>query len=479
MQVGMRAYNALDFDHLLSLTVELFEKHPFILKRYQERYRHLLIDEYQDTNPVQYRLTELLTGTENSLTVVGDDDQSIYGFRGADVSLIQNFQNAEVIKLEQNYRSTNTILRSANAVIKNNTARHEKSLWSNKGDGLPINVFVAPSDELEADAIAHRVATLKNEKNLRWSDIAILYRSNSISSLIEIALLKYQWLDEGRYRQGIPFQVFGGTEFFDKKEVKDIAAYLKVWLNPKDQEALLRIINFPRRGIGETSLDLLTSLSRTHNRPLIDLLEEADSLPLPAKAKEGIRAFLKTRERSLFNFQKEAPAQALELLIQEINYERAIHEEVKSDKMRDLKWDNVQKLVDALERYPSQQTDPLSRLRDFVSSISLNEHTFDKQSQMGNTVSLMTFHSAKGLEFPACFLVAMEDHLLPHERSTTKEALEEERRLMYVALTRAKSILTISMARQRKRLGKEMPSRPSRFLFEIPKELLQTTRWDI
>ena len=297
LQVSLRAYNALDFDHLLSLTVELFEKHPLVLARYQQRYQYLLIDEYQDTNPVQYRLTELLMGSQNSLTVVGDDDQSIYGFRGADVSLIQNFQKAEVIKLQQNYRSTNSILKAANAVIKNNTARHEKSLWSDRGEGELIQVFVAPSDELEADAIAHRIARLKTEKNLRWSDIAILYRSNSLSTSVELSLLKYQWQDGERYRKGIPYQVFGGTEFYDKKEVKDIAAYLKVLLNPKDQESLLRIINFPRRGIGETSLDYLTSLSRSQNRPLLEILQETHTLP--SKALSGIASFLKMRERAL------------------------------------------------------------------------------------------------------------------------------------------------------------------------------------
>jgi DNA helicase II / ATP-dependent DNA helicase PcrA len=484
---SMRAYNAVDFDHLLGLTVELFEKFPDVLDKYQERYHYIMIDEYQDTNPIQYRLASLLSSKYHHLCVVGDDDQSIYGWRGADVKNILDFKEATVIKLEQNYRSTNTILRAANAVIGNNAQRHNKVLWSEKGDGKTIEVFFSPTDVDEAEAVAKRIVKAKETFGLKWRDIAILYRSNALSRQFEIALMKTAWKHEDKWVLGIPYEVFGGTEFFERKEVKDLCAYLRIIANPSDQEALLRIINQPRRGIGEDSLDVLTNYNRQEGKPLWNVLKEVpnqnssiEHLEISAKAKKGIESFLEIVEEAKDRFNKNPLGESLQWLVDKIDYKKAVKEEVKSQQMRDFKWENVQEFISALSEFEQQNIPAEEKtLEAFLSNMTLNNqiiHSTQNQFK-DDKVNLLTFHSAKGLEFPVCFLVGMEDHIIPHEKSMKDTGLEEERRLMYVAITRARDHLTISMAKQRKRLGKEMPSRPSRFLFEIPKELLQMTDW--
>lgn len=475
LQDSMRAYNAVDFDHLLTLTVDLFEKHPSILHEYQERFRFIMIDEYQDTNPVQFKLAALLSSKYNNLCVVGDDDQAIYGWRGAEVKNILSFDQATVIKLEQNYRSTNTILKAANAVISHNRERHEKALWSQKGEGLPIEVFVAPNEKDEAEAVAARISKLKSQ-GIPFNEIAILYRSNALSRAMEIALMKQPWLQEGEWQSGIPFQVYGGTEFYERREVKDLLAYLKVILNPLDQEALLRIINQPRRGIGEKALDAMTSHSRLSKIPLWEVFKQPKDIELSEKAKNGLHEFVSTLEEARIRFQKGALSETLKWLIEKINFKKAIEEDVKSDKMRQFKWENVESFIQSLADH---EKNPKPSLKEFVSNmaldIQLDEWSGEKNSE--DKVHLMTFHSAKGLEFEACFLIGIEDHIIPHEKSLKGNGIEEERRLMYVALTRAKTHLTLSMVKERKRLGKEAVSRPSRFMHEIPKELLLPKAW--
>ena len=274
LQASMRAYNAVDFDHLLTLCVELFETFPQVLERYQERYRYIMIDEYQDTNPIQYRLASLLAAKHNNLCVVGDDDQSIYGWRGAEIKNILDFSQGEVVKLEQNYRSTNTILKAANTIIGNNQERHRKNLWSEKGEGDLIEIFHAPNEVDEAQYVIKRIVKLKEQRGLQWRDIAILYRSNALSRQFEHALMRQAWKNGDQWIQGIPYEVHGGMEFYERKEIKDLCAYLRVIVNPLDQEALLRIINQPRRGIGENSLDLLTKNNRQNQKSLWDVLKE-------------------------------------------------------------------------------------------------------------------------------------------------------------------------------------------------------------
>lgn len=489
LQASMRAYNAVDFDNLLGLTVELFEKFPEILDKYQEKYRYIMIDEYQDTNPIQYRLASLLAAKYNHLCVVGDDDQSIYGWRGADVKNILLFDQATVIKLEQNYRSTTTILSAANAVIKNNQQRHDKALWSDKGEGESIEVFHAPNELEEAQAVIKRMIKLKETKGLKWKDMAILYRSNALSRQFEVALMKHTWNKDGQWIQGIPYEVVGGVEFYERREVKDLCAYLRLIVNPADQEALLRIINQPRRGIGEETLDLLTSYNRKQHISLWEVLNGVvcrDSslmhLGICSKAHKGLEDFIFTLEEAKEKFEKEPLADTLQWLIERIDYQRAIKEEVKSQQMRDFKNENVQEFVTSLaefEKNAQLHPEQEGSLASFVANMALDNQLMqaNKKRRHDDRVQLMTFHGSKGLEFPVCFLVGLEDHIIPHEKSLKETGLEEERRLMYVAITRARHHLILSMAQQRCRLGKESASRPSRFLFEIPKELLRVTDW--
>lgn len=485
LQASMRAYNAVDFDHLLLLTVELFEQFPQVLERYQERFRYIMIDEYQDTNPIQYQLAALLSKKYQNLCVVGDDDQSIYGWRGADINNILDFEDAKLIKLEQNYRSTNIILRAANEVIGHNQTRHAKVLWSTKGEGDLIEIFHAPNEIEEAQAIVKKLVKIKEAENLQWQDFALLYRSNALSRQLEMALMKHTWLQNGKWIQGIPYEVWGSTEFYERREVKDLCAYLRVLVNPLDQEALLRIINQPRRGIGEESLDRLTSFNRRTQVPLWDVLigvhtqnAAYSSIEISGSAAKGLASFIGILSEAKQRFANSSLTESLKWLIQEIDYLRAIKEEVKSQTMREMKWENVQEFVNSLSEYEKQAESKRS-LADFVANLTLNNPMATLQQNRGNEdrVKLMTFHSAKGLEFPVCFLVGIEDHIIPHEKSVAETGVEEERRLMYVAITRAKQRLIISMAKQRMRLGKETASRPSRFLFEIPKELIQVIDW--
>lgn len=492
LQNSLRAYNAVDFDHMLSLTVELFEKHPHILENYQDQYRYVMIDEYQDTNPIQYRLAELLAAKYQNLCVVGDDDQSIYGWRGADVQNILNFKNGKMIKLEQNYRSSNTILNAANAVIAQNKSRHLKKLWSNKGDGEKITLFFAPTEIDEAQGVVYRIAKMKETLNLQWKDFAILYRSNALSRCFEMELMKYTWKEKEEFKKeefirGIPYQIFGGEEFYERREIKDLTAYLRMIQNPQDQEAILRVINQPRRGIGEATLDQLTSYNRTNDIPLFDVLKavttdrEFGSFQIPTKAYEGLCTFIATIEEAKKRFKSDSLHETLKWLVEKINYKKAINEEVKSDQMRLFKWENVEGFVSLLSEYENDRiNDGFPSLQDFLSTLTLQNEWLTSKKKMAHEdkVSLMTFHSAKGLEFPVCFLVGVEDHIIPHEKSLKETGVEEERRLLYVAITRAMNYLTISMATRRKRMGKDCASQPSRFLFDIPKELLNLVKWD-
>ena len=475
---SLRAYNAVDFDHLLWLAVELLEQHPEVLARYQGRFQYVMIDEYQDTNPIQAKIAQLLTARSGNLCVVGDDDQSIYSWRGADVLNILRFENAEIITLDQNFRSTNTILRAANSVIEQNTKRHKKVLWSDKGEGASIEVFYAPTEAHEAEAVVNRLIQMKEEKKLNWGDCAILYRSNALARPIESALLRRPILTADNRYQRIPYQVYGGDEFYEHKEVKDLLAYLRVILNSNDHEALLRIINYPRRGIGEATLDILTQEHRSSGIALWQLLKERKkSLLIPERGQVGIEKFVKLIEWAKERFLSADLATAMQELIVKLHFHKAIFEEVKSDAMRKWKLQNIDELVNSIKEYQERSEKPL--LVEFLSTMVLGDESFrGKKNMEEDHLHLMTFHSAKGLEFRACFLIGLEDHLIPHEKSIQAGDVEEERRLLYVALTRAKEFLTLSMASSRKRMGSDTPSKPSRFLFEIPKELLRATRWD-
>ncbi len=478
LHASMRAFNAVDFDSLLSLTVELLENHPEILEKYQKHFRYVMIDEYQDTNPIQYKIAKLLSAKHNNLCVVGDDDQSIYGWRGAEIKNILTFESSHIVKLEQNYRSLPTILKAANTLIAHNNERHKKELYSKASDSEQITLFHAPTENDEAATVVQRMLHLKKIHNLRWRDFAILYRSNAISRPFEMALMQAMWQKNNEWRRGIPYQVFGGTELYERSEIKDLMAYLRFIANPQDEEALLRIVNVPRRGISDKTIHTLTEENRQKKIPLWDVMQKLTSHPeLQERAIKAVQNFVHLIQEAREDFSKKSLKTSLERLIEATNYKKAIEEDVKSEKMRIFKWENVQSCILALETYEQETNTP--SLQDFLSSTLLDQSKFPKKDKVlrEDRVNVMTFHSSKGLEFEATFLVALEDHIIPHEKSVGEDRLEEERRLMYVAITRAKKHLTLSMSRQRKRYGKDENSTPSRFLFEIPKELLRVVPW--
>ena len=477
---ALQAYNALDFDHILSMTVELLEKHPLIRKKYQERFQWILIDEYQDTNPIQDKLTHLLVGDTGNLCVVGDDDQSIYSFRGANVENILKFDADEKILLDQNYRSTNTILKAANAVIQHNSSRYEKNLWSEYGEGDRIAVFVAPDEQKEAEAVVHRIAKYKKDWNMKWSDFAILYRSNALSRNFEMALSRYTWFEGDQWNKGIPFEVFGGTSFISKKEIKDVAAYIKYLVNPLDEQSLLRIINLPRRGIGAQAIQNLKLYARENHIPLYRALDKVAmndaKIALPVKTVNSIQDFV-FAYRSALELLDNNATEAVRSLITSLNFEASFAEDVKSDKMQQVKKENLNFFMSSLGSLPSALTGK-AYLNEALAQFSLDEESFAKTKKKNpNAVSLMTLHSSKGLEFPVCFLTCVERDIIPHQRSMDNQ-VDEERRLMYVGITRAQKKLVLSMAQSRSRIGGKKAAEPSSFLHDIPKELLHVTHWN-
>ncbi|MBI5274735.1 MAG: UvrD-helicase domain-containing protein [Chlamydiales bacterium] len=480
---SLKTYNAVDFDGLISLTLDLFEQHHDILDRERKRFQYIMIDEYQDTNPQQYALAMKLCSYHHNLCVVGDDDQSIYGWRGAQVDHILHFSYDHLIKLEQNYRSTPNILNSANSVIKNNKSRYDKTLWSKQSPGNLLHVFHAPTEEDEADAIVTRLIDIKTKANLKWSDIAILYRSNNLSRIFETKLIQAVWQKGVDWVRGIPYQIVQGTEFYERAEVKDIVAYLKCIVNPKDQESLLRIINYPRRGISDQTLKSLTTYNRTHKIALWDVLisitkGQLSSLSLSSQAIQGISLFVSLMKEAMQRFDTTSFSDAFSWLIGVIGYKDLIMHEVKSEQAQAFKLENIETIKEMLTNY--QEDHPDHGLHEFLSDTMLDSDKYQrKKNQLFfDKLQLMTFHSAKGLEFEACFLVGLEDGILPHEKSMQDGSVEEERRLFYVALTRAKKYLSLSMCRSRKKYGKQVEANPSRFLFEIPKDLMKVTRFN-
>ncbi len=474
----MRAYNAVDFDSMLTLTLRLFQEHPEVLSACQNKFRYIMIDEYQDTNPVQFSIAQALSKKHGNLCVVGDDDQSIYGWRGAKVSHILEFKYDTLVKLEQNYRSTPRILTTANKVIANNRDRHDKELWSDKRTGNPIHIFHAPTDEGEAEAVVQRMLLMRRELTMRWSDMAILYRSNVLARPFEKVMMKTVWEGPNGYVRGIPYTISEGTEFYQRAEVKDFVAYLRVVSNPSDTEAVLRIINYPRRGISAQTLDKLTQYNRKAKRPLWDILQQVahglfEDVEISKQGGQGIRAFVSLIERAQGRFQTEAKHDAAKWLFAESGYKEAIIKDVKSEQAQQFRWENIKQCLDMIEEDPSDD------LHEFLATSMLDpaqKEQFTKKND--DRVQLMTFHSAKGLEFPACFLVCLEDHVLPHEKSLLETGIEEERRLLYVAITRAEKFLTMSMARKRLFRGKEVATNPSRFLHELPKDELKVGTWN-
>jgi DNA helicase-2/ATP-dependent DNA helicase PcrA len=472
-QTRLRLHNAVDFDDLIRLPIELFEGHPEVLARYRERFRHFLVDEFQDTSLQQYRLVRLLAQESRNLCVVGDDDQSIYSWRGANFENLQlfeqDFPGYLEIKLEQNYRSTARILAAANGLIRNNAARKPKTLWSSLGGGEPVTVVQPQDESREGEYIAGRIRAAALKERVPLSQFGVLVRTNSLTRALEEAFV----------RENLPYAVSGGMSFFQRAEVKDLLAYLRVIANPDDEVSLVRILNTPRRGIGRRTLEAAVETARARSCSLFGalsaLLAAADS-PLAEKAREPIAEFLELLEefRERFRKTKRQMAAAFRDLVTRIDYWG--HLVLDNPKAAVARWKlaNVESLVDSLAAYEQDPDNLDPSLYHYLNRVTLMSQE-DSQDQDGQQkVQLMTIHAAKGLEFDTVFVAAVEKDLIPHARAVEEgEAnYEEERRLFYVALTRARRRLTLSACRARRRRGELKDAEPSPFLEEIPRELL-------
>ncbi|HIE50163.1 MAG TPA: DNA helicase PcrA [Armatimonadetes bacterium] len=456
--------NALDFDDLILYTVRLFEEHPDVLATYQERFRYVLVDEYQDINHSQYRFLQLLAGKYRNLCVVGDDDQSIYGFRGADMRLILQFERdwpeAKIVKLEQNYRSTQRILEAANAVIAHNQGRRPKVLWTENPVGVPALLHEASNEHEEAFFVANTINALVRQ-GYAYADCAVLYRTHAQSRVFEDVLLNL----------AIPYRIVGGLRFYERKEIKDLLAYLRVLYNPADNMSLLRILNVPPRGIGSKTQSRLQRLAAELGGSLYEACvyatEEEVLSPTSARA---VRSFVRLLE-SLREEAEQLPlAELVDWVAERSGYLEALQAEHTLEAAARL--ENLQELVTVAREFEEQHED--SSLRAFLENMALISDV-DQLSTAANAVTLLTLHSAKGLEFPVVFIVGLEEGLFPHARSLDNgQELEEERRLCYVGMTRAKERLYLTYAWQRTLYGRTELSTPSRFLSEIPEEFLQT-----
>jgi len=451
--------NAMDFDDILMNTVHLFDSCPDVLEFYQRKFKYVLIDEYQDTNNLQYRFASMLAGGYKNFCVVGDDDQSIYRFRGATVENILSFENqypgCRVIKLEQNYRSSANILKAANAVISNNKNRKGKNLWCAGPEGDKINVIIAEDENEEAQRIASKMIALKSE-GFKWSDFAVLYRMNAQSNRIEYAFK----------RNGIPYKVVGGMRFFDRAEVKDMLSYLSVIHNPGDMLRLLRIVNTPSRGIGDKSLEKARSLSAALALPLIDIMRDAWKYPELRSAAPKMMQFAELIDELSELSKRVTPSELYDEVIEKSGYVQALMKKETAE--NESRIQNVKELKTSIVSYENQALEPT--LEGFLEEIALYTDLDNYDGEEDSAV-MMTIHSAKGLEFGAVFIAGAEEGIFPSFRSTSDEdELQEERRLCYVAITRAKQKLFVTCARHRMLFGHTTANRPSRFLNEIPEE---------
>ena len=474
-QKALRACNAVDFDDILMLSAQLLVEHVDLLNLWRKQFHYVMVDEYQDTNFAQYQILRLLCDEHRNLCVVGDDDQSIYGWRGAAPENILDFERdykgARVIKLEQNYRSTCNILAAANAVIDNNPRPHPKKLWSAAGAGAGIELLTCHDDEEEAKLVVQRIMTQRAETSDSLSSFAILYRTNAQSRPFEEQL---------RY-ENIPYVLIGGQQFFDRKEVKDALAYLRVIANPQDEVNLLRILNYPKRGIGENSAHALIETSARLHKSIWEILRHPQSLDhlgdKPLAAMQNFTALIvKFRQR----FRKSGnSAETFRQLIQEIGMEDDIWRSAENVEQGKRRLENLAEAVSAFAAYEGREPQPT--LEGFLEKVSLLDADEPNREEKENklrreAVVLMSLHASKGLEFPHVFLVGVEEETIPHCTADGEAAdLAEERRLLYVGITRAQKTLTLLHARHRKKFGRLRPRQPSRFLSEIPGELLQQT----
>ena len=466
-QETLQKNNALDFDDLIVKTVELFKNCPEILDSYQERFQYIMVDEYQDTNTAQFELVKLLAQKYRNLCVVGDDDQSIYKFRGANIRNILDFEKyfpeAKVIKLEQNYRSTQSILDAANAVISNNEGRKDKALWTDRGAGNKIHFRSFDNAYEEAEFIAEDICKKVKKEGAAYKDCAVLYRTNAQARLLE----------ERMIMEGVPYNVVGGTNFYARAEIKDILAYLKTVDNGRDEVAVRRILKVPKRGIGETTVEKLEDYAQMRDIGLYDAMELADEIMSLGKTAAKIRSFVQL----IRGFRKEAMtlsvAELIQHIVEKIGYADYLQDNYDED--GDDRLENVEELITKAVNYQETHEEP--NLTDFLAEVALVAE-IDNVAEDDNRVLLMTLHSAKGLEFPNVYLAGMEDGLFPSYMTIMSDDhsdIEEERRLAYVGITRAMNDLTITYARMRMTNGETKYNPLSRFVREIPEDLLDDT----
>ena len=472
---ALRACNAVDFDDLILLTLRLFKEHPDALAACRAKYRYVMVDEYQDTNAAQFQLVHALTSEHRNLCVVGDDDQSIYGWRGAEIANLLDFEKhfpeVKIIKLEQNYRSTSTVLNAANAVIKNNSGRRGKQLWSQKGIGAKILLFTFQDDEEEARTIVEEIEFVRQIRRVPWSDQAILFRTNIQSRPLETALRQ----------AGVRYHLIGGQSFFDRREVRDFLAYLKVFLNPNDDVSLLRIANVPARGLSDITMERLLAASQERKCPVFSAMKNpVVQATFLAKPRESIGAFVGFVEQTRAKLDEPGAPPAFgglrvwaERFLDETGYLNEIRRSEKDQETAENRVRNLKDLVATLDEDVDLSVSPAERLQQFLEELSLDSERAEEKEEVGDAVTLITIHSCKGLEFPHVYIVGLEDGLLPHSRSKVEGTLDEERRLFYVALTRAMQTLTISHCSGRKKYGQVMPCHPSPFLNELPAELVE------
>jgi DNA helicase-2/ATP-dependent DNA helicase PcrA len=463
-QKRLEAASAMDFDDLINVTIRIFQDHPEVLAHYRERWQHILVDEFQDTNAAQFELVRLLAAPEGNVCVVGDMDQSVYAFRGADYRNIVRFEeafpSAKLIVLEQNYRSTQKILSAANALIEHNVSRKPKNLWTEAGEGEPIVRYQADNEHDEAAFIATEIERLSEQEGHNYGDCAVFYRTNAQSRVIEEIFTRF----------GIPYRVIGGLRFYERREVKDLLAYLRVVVNPEDRVSLRRIINTPRRGIGDRTIAALEAHAAINGINLFEAIQVADQIQkVSTRALGGLGEFLRLIDE-LQRFVKQGAS--IRSLI-EVTWERSGYmAELEADRSIEAlgRVENLKELAGVAEEYSSAYPD--GTIDDFLARVSLVSEQ-DEYEEDAPTVSLMTLHNAKGLEFPVVYIGGMEDGVFPHLRSlTSPEELEEERRLAYVGITRAKQRLYLTSAVSRSLWGGSNWNPPSRFLKEIPEGLV-------
>lgn len=462
----LKAYNAVDFDDLILQPVMLFREHPEVLERWQKKTHYVLVDEYQDTNGAQYELISKLVGDRGKLTVVGDDDQSIYAWRGArpeNLALLnEDYPSLKVIKLEQNYRSTSRILKAANTLIANNPHVFDKTLWSDLGMGDEIRVIRCRNDEMECERIATEILTQKLRTDTNWRDYAVLYRGNFQSRLLEMKLQHHQ----------IPYHINGGTSFFSRAEVKDIMSYLRLLVNQDDDNAFLRVVNVPRREIGPSTLEKLGNYAGTHNLSLYSACQEMGlSEALSPKYLEKLRSFTDWMDSVSRRCQTdEDPIRAIREMIEDCDYENWLIQTTATPAGAEKRMSNVWFLIDSLEQTLDRAGEE-GTVEDAIARLILRDMMERQEEEEDNDkVQLLTLHASKGLEYPHVFMMGMEEDLLPHRTSIEEDNIEEERRLTYVGITRARKTLTMTLAGQRKQFGETLDTTPSRFLDELPQE---------